>query len=168
MTILSTNQSLNQFTQKKSRGFVVADGGIRSVEGILNNDDVTQITSAGDLVALVPDDNNTGVRNFAEVITADAVPYGFVKKNLKQTQYKSGDFISVSRNYDIITEVAAVDVVGGETLYYIPTGADAGKLTNEADDNVKVGIAINGANAGGLVDLEIRLDYIVVTPTPAP
>jgi hypothetical protein len=166
MTILNTNQSLNQFEQKKVRGFVVADGGVRSVEGILKNANITQITSAGDLVALVPDENSTGVRNFAEVITADAVPYGFVKKTLKQTQYKSGDNIAVSRNYDLITEITAVDVVGGETLYYIPTGADAGKLTNEADGNVKVGIAVNGANAGGLVDLEIRLDYIVVTPAP--
>jgi hypothetical protein len=96
MTLLNTSQSLNQFTQTKSRGFVVADGGLRNVEGVLNNEDDTQVTSCGYLVKLTADTTNTGGRNFAEALTADDTPYSFVIKVLKQTQYKTWDTFRVS------------------------------------------------------------------------
>jgi hypothetical protein len=166
MTLLNTNQSLNQFTQTKSRGFVVADGGLRNVEGVLNNEDDTQVTSCGDLVKLTADTTNTGGRNFAEVTADDDVPYGFVIKVLKQTQYKTGDKIAVVRNYSVITCIANVEVAVGDILYYIPTGTDAGQLTNVADGNIAVGYAVTTAGAGELVDLEIRLSDAVVVPVP--
>jgi hypothetical protein len=161
---------MNQFAQTLSRGFVIADGGIRSVEGILANTDAEQITSCGDLVKLVEDTNATGVRNFAEVSQDDNTGYGFVKKVLKQTQYKTGNNISVARNFDVIVGIANVNINSGDVVYYITTDGTApdpsangkGKITNIAPNStttfgIKAGIAISTAEVGKLVKFEINL-----------
>ncbi|GHU29137.1 hypothetical protein FACS1894152_7390 [Bacilli bacterium] len=105
MTTLTTEHSLNQFATTSSRGLVREFGGIKTVVGILQNANSSQITTCGDMVKLV---NKTGskTRNFAEVTATDTSGYGFVSKTVIQSDYRTGDNMDVCRNYSVIVGVA--------------------------------------------------------------
>jgi hypothetical protein len=162
MTTLQTTQQLNQFSMTLSRGFVVEDGGVKSVSGILANANVSQVTSCGDLVKLVADSAGSygqNIRVFAEVTATDTGGYGFVKKNLKQTQYSSGDQITVARNFDVIVGLANYAINIGDNLVYLQaTGKIDTAAHAEPDEGViACGVAVSKAAAGDLVKFEIHL-----------
>jgi hypothetical protein len=178
MTNLVIKQSLNQLSQLLSRGCVSEEGGLYSVEGVLANTNPTQVTSAGDLVKLVIDNNGIG-RCFAEVNENDTTAYGFVKMSLRTTSYRNSDEIAVARNYDVICSIAKNDIEAGDKVYYIttpdsvsPSDNFRGYVTNEQPDGVTefgipCGFAITKANAGKIVQIEIRLPEEVIIKNDA-
>ncbi|MDR3079274.1 MAG: hypothetical protein LBU15_04555 [Rickettsiales bacterium] len=164
MTSLVTKQALSQFTINLSRGFVYRDGGIRSVNGILANADPAQITSVGDMVKLVANPNGDN-EAFGEVTATDTSGYGFVRKNLKQTEYKTKDlygnceYIAVARNYDVMVGVANSALEVGDPLVYLQASGKLESAAQEEPDEgiIACGIAVSRAAPGELVKFEIRL-----------
>jgi hypothetical protein len=138
---------------------VVEDGGLKCANGKLANADASQLTSCGDLVKLIANPSGENCRTFAEVEATDTGAYGFVRKNLKQSQYTSGDLITVARSYDVIVGVANDVLSPGDSLVYIQATGKIDSTTNQTTGAgiIPCGLAASNASAGGLVQIEIRL-----------
>jgi hypothetical protein len=138
------------------------------LEGILENTDANQITSAGDLVKLTA--GGDSVPTFAEVSETDTEADGFAVHNLKQRQYKTKDFIGVVGDGGHIYGIAGEDVECGDKLVYdatVETPANTGKIfINDGSGSagkIPVGKALTRAKEGQLVKILIKLEKI--TPT---
>lgn len=158
MTTLGSIQYANQFRQSSVRGQTDELLNFNIITAKLNNTIPTQITSAGDLVKYVS--GATGVPTIAEVEATETANlntlYGFVIKDLKNTQYTNGLTMGVAGDGVVMQMIAEAPIASGERVAYdatITTPANTGKVltnpTTATAGQIPCGFALDTASASG-------------------
>lgn len=124
MTILGTNQQLNQFTQTAVRGSLDQLYNFNVIPALIENENKAQKTSAGDMVVFTA--GASGVPVVREVLPTDTdtalanTMKGFVVRNLKQNAISTNDEYTrgIACEGSVMRMMAEQPVESGEQVFY--------------------------------------------------
>ena len=150
-------QNSNQFAITQQKGAVDLNGfGSNVINGEISKDEAATLT-AGEAVKI--EDSANGVPKFLALDAATDETFGFITRNLKDSDFVANDRVEVAIEGTIVVMEAGAAIARGASIEVQLAGS---KVITGAGVNPKVGIAYDKAAADGdLIRVLVKSPNIV-------